>query len=56
MGKIYGPNIRISDENNKVDEYNKKNNTNIPNPKTSEIVVNNISYSEFDYTENPLKN
>lgn len=55
MEKIYGPNIRIPDDDNEVKRYNKINNTKIPDPKTNDIVVNNISYVEFDYTENPLK-
>lgn len=55
MGKVYGPNIRIPDDNKEVEKYNKINNTKIPNPKTNDIVVNNISCMEFDYTENPLK-
>ena len=52
MEKFYGPNIRISDEtDNSVKNFNKLNHSNIPNPKTNPIVVNNISTSEFDYTE-----
>lgn len=56
MEKKYGPDIRISDKTTKaVENYNKVNNTNIPNPKTDPIVVNNIAWMEFDYTEDCLK-
>lgn len=30
-------------------------NTMLPNPVEDPIVVNNISYMEFDYTEDPLE-
>lgn len=57
MEKFYGPNIRISED---TEEYIKKirteTNSNIPNPKSNPIVVNNIASQEFDYTEDPLKN
>ena len=33
-----------------------KKHSNVPNPKSNPIVVNNIASQEFDYTENPLKN
>lgn len=50
--KIYGPKIRISDETqSSIENFNNNHNTNIPNPKTDPIVVNNIATSEFDYTE-----
>ena len=52
MDRKYGPKIRISDKTNKaIENYNKVNNTNIPNPKTDPIVVNNIASMEFDYTD-----
>jgi len=52
MDRKYGHKIRISDKTNKaIENYNKVNNTNIPNPKTDHIVVNNIASMEFDYTE-----
>lgn len=52
MKKFYGPKIRISDKTSRlIKKFNKLNHTNIPNPKTNPIVVNNISTSEFDYTE-----
>ncbi len=51
MEKKYGPKIRISDKTTKsINEYNKANDTNLPNPKNDPIVVNNIITSEFDYT------
>lgn len=50
--KIYGPKIRISNKaQSSIENFNNNNNTNIPNPKTNPIVVNNISTNEFDYTE-----
>lgn len=56
MSKIYGPDIRISNKtSSKIKNLNKTNNTNIPNPKTDPIVVNNIASMEFDYTEKPYK-
>ena len=52
MKKFYGPKIRISSKTSRsIKNFNKLNRTNIPNPKTNPIVVNNISTSEFDYTE-----
>ncbi len=57
MEKYYGPNMRISDETNKyVKKARKETHSNVPNPKSNPIVVNNIASQEFDYTENPLKN
>lgn len=51
-GKVYGPKIRISSKTTKdIENFNKQNNTNIPNPKTDPIVVNNIVTSEFNYIE-----
>lgn len=52
MSKIYGPDIRISDKSSKKI---KNKISNIPNPKTNPIVVNNIATMEFDYTEKPYK-
>ncbi len=56
MEKIYGPNIRISSDTDKyVKKARKETKSNIPNPKSNPIVVNNIATQEFDYTEDPLK-
>lgn len=51
--KKYPPNMRdsLQGKSEKLKEINNKSKINLPDPKDDDIVVNNISSSEFDYTE-----
>lgn len=53
----YPPKIRsfYKPETFKIESFSpKKNHNSIIDSKTNHIVCNNISYSEFDYTEDPF--
>ena len=54
---VYPPKMRsfYKSENFKVESFSpKKNSNSIIDSKENHIVCNNISYSEFDYTEDPF--